>query len=137
MPLQFHELLRKAREASRYPAKEDFARAVRMSFGGYSKIERGDRMPSAEMLDQILSYGLFPKETCEHIAKAWRKEKAIRAGIPTPPGDIDVRKVLNRMERELQVILRQQASELSDVHGRIVKTFKKRAEIILRTALET
>jgi len=137
MPLQFQELLREARKASRYSSKHDFARAIRMSFGGYSKIERGDRMPSAETLTRILAYGFFPEETSSKILKAWRKEKAIRAGIPTPPGDVDVKKVLGRMDRELLAALRQYAPELSDVHAKIVKTFKKRAEIILRTALET
>lgn len=137
MPLQFQELLREARKSSRYSSKQDFARAVHMSFGGYSKIERGDRMPSAETLARILNYGFFPEETSNRILKAWRKEKAIKAGIPTPAGEVDVKKVLNRMDHELLVVLRQLAPELSDVHVRIAKTFKKKAEIILRTALET
>jgi transcriptional regulator with XRE-family HTH domain len=137
MPLQFQELLKKARKASRYPAQIDFAKAVHLSSGGYAKIERGDRMPSAETLERILNYEFFPEDTSKEIMKAWRKEKASRAGIPTPPGNVDIDKVLSRMERELVVVLRQQASELSEAHVRIARTFKKKAEIILRTALET
>jgi transcriptional regulator with XRE-family HTH domain len=138
MALPFNELLKQARAASQYPHKRDFANAVGKSFGGYLKWEAGSRLPSQEDLGWVLKTGFFPPETSRQLLEAWRKAKANQAGIPTPAGDVDVAAVLSQMSQELQLLLRKHIpEELSGGCATVVRTFKKRAEIILRTALET
>lgn len=138
MPLPFHELLKQSRAASQYPNRHDFARALGRSKGTYFKWELGERLPTAEGLEELLATGFFPESTNRQLKEAWRKVKAAHAGIPTPAGDVDLPKVMNQMTAELRLLLRQHIpEELSGGCERVVRTFKKRAEIILRTALET
>jgi len=138
MTLPFNELLKRARAGSRYSHPDDFARIVSLSKGGYAKMENGSRIPSMETLAQIIDRGGLARHDAEELVTAWRKARAFQAGIPTPPGDIDVSKVLIQMSKELTIVLRKQAPEMSEARAKVVVgTFKKRAEIILRTALET
>lgn len=133
----FNEVLKQARADSLYPHPKDFATAAGVSEGGYFKWESGERIPSRAALDRVLELRLFTETWKGKLETAWSAAKAAQAGIPAPTKSVDVSKMLNQMERELIVVLRKYASDSAMEHKRIVRTFKTRAGIILRTALET
>jgi hypothetical protein len=137
MSLPFNELLKKARETSLYPHHEDMAQALNLSGSGYRKMEDGSRLPSFQVVTDMMSHGFFPPKVSEELMEAWRRAKAVQAGIPTPAGPVDVHKTVDQLGRELLVVLRRYAPSAIQNHQQVAKTFKKRAEIILRTALET
>ena len=126
--------LLRAREASRYPHMEDFSNAAGCSVSGYRKYERGERVPTKEMLTRILARTHVPQKTRDDLWILWNKALADRVGLSTtdtPPTDIGVltRKIMN----DVDLVLRQSGV---DLRRNTKDVCARRIEIRLRNTLE-
>jgi len=137
MNLPFREVLKQARLNSLWPRPSDFAKQVGISSSGLDKMETGVRLPLPETLSDIIKYGQFSEAAAEELRAKWRAAKSEQVGLPVAKGPIDIPKVLNQLENEIIVVLRQYAPLANPVARQIAGVLKKRAEVILRTALET
>lgn len=137
MNLPFREVMKQARLNSLWPRVSDFAKQVGISTSGYDKLESGDRLPLPETLEEIIKYGQLPEATANELRSRWRAAKSEQVGLPVSKGPVDIPKVLNQLENEIIVVLRQYAPLANPVARQIAGVLKKRAEVILRTALET
>ena len=111
MPSQeFHSLLQSLRRSSRWPESPDFASRVGISFGGYRKYESGERLPSQEALDRILSYALVDESVAAELRSSWVEAKARQAGISPSAQEkvsVDVAKLAEHLKNEVLYVLKQ------------------------------
>lgn len=129
--MKFHETLKKARMESRYPHVRDFADRVGLSYGGYKKMESGERIPEADTLETIIRLGELSTEWSETLRALRMQTHAKRSGLPAIKA-VDVDQLVSRLETEFIVLVK---PHVNDVR-KLASLFNNRAAVILKAALE-
>ena len=130
--MKLHQELKKARQESRYPNLRDFAEQCGLSYGGYKKLETGERVPEAETLETIIRHGDIHPTVAEQLRELRMRTHAKRSGLPAIKS-VDVDQIINHLESAFIVILKN--AGVNDV-ARLASIYKKRAAIIVKAALE-
>jgi transcriptional regulator with XRE-family HTH domain len=137
---EFGELLRSTRESSRWPELPDFAEHAKVSMGGYRKYENGERIPSPQMLEQIIANNQVSLGVADRL-RAMRDDLQINkmqlsmgqppSALPATPADVD--KLARRIHSEVLYVLKQAGIQPNQKTQRVLK---KRISLILNAVLE-
>jgi transcriptional regulator with XRE-family HTH domain len=137
MPSQeFNNLLREVRISSRWPEIPDFANRVGISFGGYRKYESGERLPSWEALNRIITNGLIEEATAAELRNLWTQAKAYQAGLEgsvVEKKSVDADKLAAHIQSEVVYVLKQDGIHPLE---RTKKVLLNRIQLLLRSRLE-
>jgi hypothetical protein len=131
----FHKELVKLRERSRWADQESFANQTLLSCKGYVKCENGERLPSREVLDRILSRVGADQATATRLIDLWNDAKAKRLGLvgaasQTPTVDCDA--LAKRIRSETVFVLKQAGVHVKDPTKSVME---KRIAMILKSVL--
>lgn len=132
---KFHTELAKLRASSRWPDMEEFSFQVGMSFGGYRKIETGQRIPPPETLQRILDKVGASPATVAQMTLLRDDAKASQVGIKSPlgaPRTIDVEELAKRISGEVVFVLKQSGGL---VENSVRRVMEKRIVMILNSVL--
>ena len=137
---EFRELLAAARKASRWPEVPDFVNQVGISSGGYKKYENGSRIPSTEMLEQLIDRAHISDEAATKLRETRDAEKAAQMGLSLDAKKMvaqvfnaDPEKLTERLVSEALYVLKQDGVKTTEKNKRVLK---KRFSMILKNALE-
>jgi len=137
---RFGDLLKATREASRWPEITDFAIQAQVSRGGYRKYESGERLPSVEMLEQIILNTQIPGKVADRLRELRDGERIdqvdLSLGQPPPPAQTvptDAARLADRLHSEILYVLKQSGIRPDT---RTKQVMKKRIAIILTATLE-
>lgn len=127
-----HTALINLRARSRWPDMTDFVQQVGLSEGGYRKYENGQRIPSQEVLNQIIEKTGVSKLSAEALMSMRNEAKAQQVGIPCQTQVVDCDALAKRIKTETVYVLVQSGVEVKE-NTKVV--MEKRIAMILKSVL--
>ena len=131
---KFHEVLREARRQSRYKYSCDFAEHAGLVERTYNAYESGDRVPSLEILEQIISKTTVLPQMEAKLRTAHRLSLAEKHGVDLSifENRVDVSDLSEKVIRELEYELRRYNITLTP---QIKRVCVRRISMLLDSAL--
>lgn len=130
-----HQRLASLRMQSRWPDQEDFANQVGLSLGGYRKYETGERIPSLNVLQQIVAQANLDQKTAAELLNLRNDAKAIQVGLAGSVSQtqvVDCEALAKRIRSEVVYVLKQAGVEVKEATKGVME---KRISMILRNVL--
>lgn len=120
---------------SRWPDQEDFSRQVGLSLGGYRKYETGERIPSLEVLHQIIERAGIDQKVAAELLNLRNDARAIQVGVvgsicQTQAVDCDA--LAKRIRSETVFVLKQAGVDVKEPTKGVME---KRIAMILKSVL--
>jgi transcriptional regulator with XRE-family HTH domain len=128
-----HTALANLRVRSRWPDQEEFAYQMGLSLGGYRKYETGERIPSQEVMQQIIGKTGISKLAAEALLSMRNEAKAAQVGVSLCQTQaVDCEALAKRVRSEIVYVLKQAGIEVKEGTKGVVE---KRIAMILRSVL--
>jgi transcriptional regulator with XRE-family HTH domain len=130
-----HKRIAALREQSRWPDQEDFASQVGLSLGGYRKYETGERIPSLEVLRQIVERAGIDQGTADELLNLRNDAKAGQMGLlgsVSQTQAVDCESLAKRVRAETVYVLKQVGIDVKEPTRRVME---KRISMILKSVL--